>query len=1326
MDHHGHLPYLYGVYKPSKASFRWIAGTAKERSEKKKEGKPRASVYCPAKTAVKLLRVVMDTLREISDVRFRDLGIKTCWFVESLEEVAMKLRRLAPCVVRQEMRTVDFVNMYTMLPHARLLENVQAAVQEAWSFQESKIGAKARLGTEGWNAGGDLFDISEVMQILQFLVENSFVSNGGVVRRQVQGIPMGLAVSPQLANLYCYVVERDFAMSHGKRDADASRWIDDIHAFGDIPSEEQYGMKYKQVSTSPETVTFVGIKITKEIKDGVPCGLVLGVHWRDEGYPVRIIRYPSYSSACSAQHLRGVIFGQFVRCQRICNRLSTFKEAVGRVTLQAIRRGYPVRVMRNVFDRFLRERWHTRDVLFGELRAWYRRCLRWATSTNRLESRSMTWRQVPKPAAQDGRMGDGATEVPAAPDATEKAVPSTPQPSPEVPPTSEGIAHAEEQTRGERSERSSPSDTASMLRGLQQLGGHLSQSAGRLLSEWWKTSFRPNTQGSRQNETRRQPDSAEGDSGDAECGSGAETGHPSIGSDRDNVSTWECEGTQTDLQVRFGLWNKLGRAKGNLCFLNASLQIMSRILPKRHGQWIVSRAKPVTAALAETLARMSWSCGRSVLNPTAFRSAAFRRLPRFGDGRQHDAMEFLGIIWEVLQEEACASAAEERGRDRGVDTANSVVWDTMMFIETSTVECLTCGGRSTTSRSTTHIVLAIPGAFSVTLEECLADYFDCEILDGVNAYECPNCPRKTRGEKKITLDRLPRVMVIGLKRVQYNQGAREVRTAVRSPRRLDLSAFACGSHPEEVYDLVGVINHAGRDGSGHYTADIQGERDHVWYHFDDERAGPSDGYRAREVVVLVYERSAVTFGRQEASQMSQHREAPKVWTLLRTRRESVDRLSKIQDGRRQKQIAQERAHPVGIPRTVPEPERIAIKEASERFAMFVEEGRDRQKLRAKRGTIALSEPNRELLRMSRQKEEELRVGLEVEQLTERQLLEEGLCLALKMLARIPATNELRADRRQKEMPLPTTDVSVCEPPVQNTQRDGRRRGSEQGSHKNTCGPSNGPGLVQLEQREMDHRTELMDSWRAEVSKSKESWSELAARYKEMCLEQERCKLQRMEETLKKSYYEALGVPRTASAKAIRAAYRRLVLECHPDKFPQEAAKATALFQELQRAHDTLSDPKLKEAYDRKLHTAPPGERAKQRSEAEEESEPVRPEPRGECGRFPVISLAKRFGLDPEVVRREDTRVRKARTDLNIFSSPTKAGACWIILPGARIERASYLCCQLVSAGGKWWEVQVAHVEGHSAAMELTPALRLFCTQWEAEAVRSALLGTGWW
>ena len=62
------------------------------------------------------------------------------------------------------------------------------------------------------------------------------------------------------------------------------------------------------------------------------------------------------------------------------------------------------------------------------------------------------------------------------------------------------------------------------------------------------------------------------------------------------------------------------------------------------------------------------------------------------------------------------------------------------------------------------------------------------------------------------------------------------------------------------------------------------------------------------------------------------------------------------------------------------------------------------------------------------------------------------------------------------------------------------------------------------------------------------------------------------------YYQALGVPRNASAEQIQQAYRDLARKNHPDLNPDDPL-ATENFQKIQTAYDTLSDVEKRQRYD---------------------------------------------------------------------------------------------------------------------------------------------------
>jgi DnaJ-class molecular chaperone len=69
-------------------------------------------------------------------------------------------------------------------------------------------------------------------------------------------------------------------------------------------------------------------------------------------------------------------------------------------------------------------------------------------------------------------------------------------------------------------------------------------------------------------------------------------------------------------------------------------------------------------------------------------------------------------------------------------------------------------------------------------------------------------------------------------------------------------------------------------------------------------------------------------------------------------------------------------------------------------------------------------------------------------------------------------------------------------------------------------------------------------------------------------------------TTPRDYYQVLGLARTASADDIRKAYRRLARQVHPDLHSgSKKAEMEKKFQELNAAHEVLSDPDKRKKYD---------------------------------------------------------------------------------------------------------------------------------------------------
>ncbi|MCX7637744.1 MAG: J domain-containing protein [Cyclobacteriaceae bacterium] len=67
-----------------------------------------------------------------------------------------------------------------------------------------------------------------------------------------------------------------------------------------------------------------------------------------------------------------------------------------------------------------------------------------------------------------------------------------------------------------------------------------------------------------------------------------------------------------------------------------------------------------------------------------------------------------------------------------------------------------------------------------------------------------------------------------------------------------------------------------------------------------------------------------------------------------------------------------------------------------------------------------------------------------------------------------------------------------------------------------------------------------------------------------------------------NFYEILGIPQSADSSEIRAAYKKLAFQFHPDLHPNDP-QAEERFKQINEAYHTLSDPVKKSRYDARLN-----------------------------------------------------------------------------------------------------------------------------------------------
>lgn len=126
----------------------------------------------------------------------------------------------------------------------------------------------------------------------------------------------------------------------------------------------------------------------------------------------------------------------------------------------------------------------------------------------------------------------------------------------------------------------------------------------------------------------------------------------------------------------------------------------------------------------------------------------------------------------------------------------------------------------------------------ITLDECLDEFERAEVLSEQDMWYCPRCKEHRRASKKFDLWKSPDILVAHLKRFSSSGYRRDkLDVLVDFPiTGLDLTERVIQKEDgkQEIYDLIGVDDHYGGLGGGHYTAYAKNFMDGRWYSYNGE------------------------------------------------------------------------------------------------------------------------------------------------------------------------------------------------------------------------------------------------------------------------------------------------------------------------------------------------------------------------------------------------------------------------------------------------------------------------------------------------------------
>ena len=195
--------------------------------------------------------------------------------------------------------------------------------------------------------------------MLEFLIDNIFVSFGGTLFQQVVGIPMGTNCAPLLADLFLYSYESEFLQKlvkdkkiHEARAFNFTyRYIDDVLSINNSRFAEFLPLIYppelevKETTDTASSASFLDVYLEFDHSGQ----LSTKIYDKRDDFNFKIINFPNMCSNIPASPAYGVYISQLIRYARASSNYSDFLKRHLHLRNRLLDQGYKkIRLIRSL------------------------------------------------------------------------------------------------------------------------------------------------------------------------------------------------------------------------------------------------------------------------------------------------------------------------------------------------------------------------------------------------------------------------------------------------------------------------------------------------------------------------------------------------------------------------------------------------------------------------------------------------------------------------------------------------------------------------------------------------------------------------------------------------------------------------------------------------------------------------------------------------------------------------------------------------------------------------------------------------------------------